>query len=79
MSIFQLTYPNLESIFASFEKDFRDVSESIQLHSQNVDWAAQAAHIEETQRETEKARLERQGRSNFAVTGTSNILIVSST
>ncbi|KAI3319310.1 hypothetical protein HD806DRAFT_290164 [Xylariaceae sp. AK1471] len=51
---------SLKTFFANFEKDFREVSESIQLHSQNVDWAAQAAHMEETQRETEKYRIERQ-------------------
>ncbi|KAI8629690.1 hypothetical protein F5Y19DRAFT_74123 [Xylariaceae sp. FL1651] len=51
---------SLKTFFSNFEKDFREVSESIQFHSQNVDWAAQTAHIEETQREAEKARMERQ-------------------
>jgi hypothetical protein len=52
----------LGTFFVNFEKDFREVSESIQLHSQNVDWAAQAAHMEETQREAEKNRIERLGK-----------------
>ncbi|KAI5864936.1 hypothetical protein GGS23DRAFT_604380 [Durotheca rogersii] len=47
------------SFFSSFEKDFGDVAASIKLHSKNVDWAAHAAHVEETQREMEKAKLER--------------------
>ncbi|KAI1771185.1 hypothetical protein F4818DRAFT_450045 [Hypoxylon cercidicola] len=51
---------SFRSFFASFDKDFREISDSIQLHSQNADWAAHAAHIEETQREIEKARAERQ-------------------
>ncbi|KAI2469812.1 hypothetical protein F4781DRAFT_431029 [Annulohypoxylon bovei var. microspora] len=50
---------SLRTFFSSFDKDFRDVSESIRLHSQNVDWAAHAAHIEETQREADKAKAER--------------------
>ncbi|KAI1209282.1 uncharacterized protein F4807DRAFT_102421 [Annulohypoxylon truncatum] len=50
---------SFRAFFSSFDKDFQDVSENIQLHSQNVDWAAHAAHIEETQREAEKAKLER--------------------
>ncbi|KAI1804742.1 hypothetical protein F4811DRAFT_552613 [Daldinia bambusicola] len=51
------TYPG--TFFVSFDKDFRDVAEKIQVHSQNVDWAAHAAHIEETQREAENAKAER--------------------
>ncbi|KAI1383889.1 uncharacterized protein F4822DRAFT_438681 [Hypoxylon trugodes] len=50
---------SFRNFFSSFDKDFRDVAENIQLHSQNVDWAAHTAHIEETQREAEKARIER--------------------
>ncbi|KAI1375324.1 hypothetical protein F4677DRAFT_446406 [Hypoxylon crocopeplum] len=50
---------SLRTFFSSFDKDFQDVAESIQLHSQNVDWAAHTAHIEETQREMEKAKAER--------------------
>ncbi|KAI1413142.1 hypothetical protein F5Y13DRAFT_31543 [Hypoxylon sp. FL1857] len=50
---------SLRTFFSSFDKDFREVSESIQLHSQNIDWAAHAAHIEETQRDAEKAKAER--------------------
>ncbi|KAI0150064.1 hypothetical protein F4776DRAFT_604316 [Hypoxylon sp. NC0597] len=50
---------SFRTFFSSFDKDFRDVSESIQLHSQSVDWAAHAAHIEETQRDADKARAER--------------------
>ncbi|KAI0882326.1 uncharacterized protein GGS22DRAFT_170690 [Annulohypoxylon maeteangense] len=55
------------AFFSSFDKDFQDVSENIQLHSQNVDWAAHAAYIEETQREAEKAKAERRAheRSNI--------------
>ncbi|KAI0169368.1 hypothetical protein GGR52DRAFT_518637 [Hypoxylon sp. FL1284] len=48
------------SFFASFDRDFKEISDNIKLHSQNADWAANAAHIEETQREIEKARAERQ-------------------
>ncbi|KAI0853403.1 hypothetical protein F5Y00DRAFT_270584 [Daldinia vernicosa] len=50
---------SFRTIFVSFDKDFRDVAENIQLHSQNVDWAAHTAHIEETQREAENAKAER--------------------
>lgn len=49
------------TFFSSFDKDFQDVAKSIKLHSQNVDWAAHTAHIEETQREAEKAKVERRG------------------
>ncbi|KAI1455802.1 hypothetical protein F4805DRAFT_468530 [Annulohypoxylon moriforme] len=41
------------AFFSSFDKDFQDISENIQLHGQNVDWAAHAAHVEETQRESD--------------------------
>ncbi|KAI8961915.1 hypothetical protein F5Y11DRAFT_207754 [Daldinia sp. FL1419] len=50
---------SFRTLFVSFDKDFRDVSENIQLHSRNVDWAAHTAHIEETQREAENAKAER--------------------
>ncbi|KAI1465505.1 uncharacterized protein F4812DRAFT_126275 [Daldinia caldariorum] len=50
---------SFRTLFVSFDKDFRDVAEKIQLHSQNMDWAAHAAHIEETQREAENAKAER--------------------
>lgn len=50
---------SLRAFFSSFDKDFQDVSDKIQLHGQNVDWASHAAHIEETQREAEKAKVER--------------------
>ncbi|KAI2604392.1 uncharacterized protein GGS25DRAFT_525677 [Hypoxylon fragiforme] len=50
---------SLRSFFSSFDKDFRDISESIQLHSQNVDWAAQTAHIEEIHREVGEAKAQR--------------------
>ncbi|OTB19248.1 hypothetical protein K445DRAFT_314130 [Daldinia sp. EC12] len=50
---------SFRTFFVSFDKDFRDVAEKIQLHSQNVDWAAHTAHIEETQREAENAKAER--------------------
>ncbi|XXH02413.1 hypothetical protein Hte_008788 [Hypoxylon texense] len=60
---------SFRSFFASFDKDFREISDSIQLHSQNADWAAHAAHIEETQREIEKARAERQGNPHIVLQG----------
>ncbi|KAI0377665.1 hypothetical protein F5Y04DRAFT_263916 [Hypomontagnella monticulosa] len=50
---------SFRTFFSSFDKDFRDVAENIKLHSQNVDWAAHTAHIEETQREAEKSKSER--------------------
>ncbi|KAI9154811.1 hypothetical protein HJFPF1_07368 [Paramyrothecium foliicola] len=50
---------SIRAFFADFEKDFQDVSENIRHHSQNVDWAANAAHIEETQKEMESAKRER--------------------
>ena len=41
---------SLRAMVTSFDKDFRDVSEHINFHSAEIDWAANAANIEESQR-----------------------------
>ena len=41
---------SLRAMVTTFDKDFRDVSEHINFHSAEIDWAANAASIEESQR-----------------------------
>lgn len=41
---------SLRAMVTSFDKDFRDVSEHINFHSAEIDWVANAANIEESQR-----------------------------
>lgn len=41
---------SLRAMVTSFDKDFRDVSEHINFHSAEIDWVANAANIEESQK-----------------------------
>ncbi|KAH8817304.1 hypothetical protein F5884DRAFT_853725 [Xylogone sp. PMI_703] len=41
--------PTLTSVFTSFDKEFQQVSDNITHHSTEIDWAANAANIEEAQ------------------------------
>lgn len=53
---------SLRAMVTSFDKDFRDVSEHINFHSAEIDWAANAANIEESQRARLLEEKTRQGK-----------------
>ena len=53
---------SLRTIVSSFDKDFRDVSEHIDFHSAEIDWVANAANIEESQRARQLETEFRQGK-----------------
>ena len=48
----------------SFEKEFREVSENINFHSEEIDHAANAANIAESKRAREVEELRRHGESS---------------
>lgn len=53
---------SLRAMVTSFDKDFRDVSEHITFHSAEIDWVANAANIEESQRARQMEEETRQGK-----------------
>jgi len=53
------------AIFISFDKEFQQVSDNIAHHSTEIDWAANAANIEEAKRARGFEEAVRQG--NFAL------------
>ena len=53
---------SLRAMVTSFDKDFRDVSEHIHFHSAEIDWVANAANIEESQRARQLEEVIRYGK-----------------
>jgi hypothetical protein len=53
--------PTIGVIFVSFDKEFRQVSDNIAHHSTEIDWAANAANIEELKRVRGSEEATRQG------------------
>lgn len=53
---------SLRTLVTSFDKDFRDVSEHINFHSAEIDWVANAANIEESQRARQLEEESRNGK-----------------
>lgn len=54
---------SLRAMVTSFDKDFRDVSEHINFHSAEIDWVANAANIEESQRARQLEQETRHGKA----------------
>jgi len=53
------------AIFVSFNKEFQRVSDNIAHHSAEIDWAANAANIEEAKRVRGNEEATRQGNVSF--------------
>jgi hypothetical protein len=56
------------AIFVSFDKEFQQVSDNIAHHSTEIDWAANAANIEEAKRARGFEEATRQGNLTVFVT-----------
>ncbi len=63
---------SLRAMVTSLDKDFRDVSERINFHSAEIDWVANAANIEESQRARQLEEEIRHGKKTYTILSLSN-------